>query len=142
MNKYGVKDTFDLMFRDGGEVVLFIDTAKEVTLISTMGRNKLIVRDALVDVKLINDIFSGKFDQRLFSVKGSTSFRDVNTGEDRRVNLDIKELEFKRYELPTGMDVSVVTLQFEFDTWVGLAPNLTLKVEENEDNQWRRDIWS
>jgi hypothetical protein len=130
MKKFGMNNPFDLEFIEGGEVVIHIDTAKEVSLQKNGYRNKLIVKDALVDIDLINDIFNVNRRFMKFSVVGESYARDLDTYYDKRVSLKILEVELVKCIFPTGIEPSVVTLEFDFPNRVDELQNMTLKVNE------------
>lgn len=117
--KYGVREVFDLYIYDNEGLLFKIDTAFEVVLTRDFLRkeNTLIVKDALLDYKLLSDIMNGKYDDRNLRLKGYSIFRNPDTYKDEKVSLNITIAKFMGYQFPTSCsEPSKITLEFNFPT--------------------------
>lgn len=116
--KYGVRDVFDLKVY-GAEGLLFeINTVKGVSFDRNLERreNALIVDDALVDVKVLNDILKGNYDNTYLRIIGETKFRGLDC-IDKDVTLNITVSKIVEYDLYMGYDeVGFSRLVFSFPT--------------------------
>lgn len=123
MNKFGVRDVFEFRIYDmknPDEPLFIIDTASE----SVLRSRDMTVKDALVNVELLNDMMKGKYNLRPLRIVGKTTFRDLEM-KDFDTTLNILNAHLKEFEFPVGgNNPSVVTLEFVFD-----GRNAKLEVE-------------
>jgi hypothetical protein len=133
MVKYGVKEVFDIFVYDKDGLLFKIDTVKDIFIRRNFEKreNELIIKDALLDVDVINDILSGKYDDKHLRINGVSMFRNAETHEDKRVALEITVAKLSKYFFPCSCnEASVVTLGFRFPDRVYDFKNAMLKVEE------------
>lgn len=117
MNKFGVRNPFDLKIYGEEGLLFHIDTAKEVSITRNFGNNtnELTVEDALVDIKVLNDVLNGKYDRKHLRISGVSVFRGLDC-LDRDVELKVTVAKLVGYSLPIGIEPSIVSLTFAFPT--------------------------
>lgn len=116
--KYGVKDVFDMKFFNKKEGLAFVvDTCVEAEIKRVNGVNHFVISDALVDVDLLRKVLRGDYDDLEFKISCESSFRSVEDMMDYKVRTIIRGAKMKSYSFPLGIDPSIVTFEFEFDTF-------------------------
>jgi hypothetical protein len=116
-NKYIANEVFDIYVYSSDGLLFEIDSAKNISVSRDIenGENRLIVKDALLDLDLISDIFDGKYDDKNLRIHGRTILRDINSGKDRNAELDITVAKLIFYSAPFNNDNdTAVNLEFEF----------------------------
>jgi len=116
--KYGVNAVLDLKVYGADGLLFEIDTMKSYVISRNFetGENVLIVEDALVDVKFMNDVFHGKYNNKNLRIKGKTKYRGCDA-VDRKVKLDITIAKMDSYRFEYDSDsVGFVTIEFVFPT--------------------------
>ena len=133
MGKYGVVDVFDLAIYDKDGLVFEIDTVKEIIMErrEDCPNNIMVVKDALFDEDLFNEVMAGKFDHRNLRIIGKSRFRSLD-GSDKDVELRVTASKLTHYSFPTNVgNVSVVDLEFQFPSKDAYGfMNVELKVRD------------
>lgn len=115
-NKFASRDTFDLeILHPNGDTFINIRSAGSIELTFSGVYGKLLVRDAYIDFDIIDLVSNGKMDKE-FSIKGKSIARNVDSGFDYDVSLEIKSCMLSKYKLPMVYGESHPTeLVFSFD---------------------------
>jgi hypothetical protein len=131
---YGLKDVFNFRFYSTGinNALLFkIETVKENTFkMFDDGYSKLIITDALVDIKLLNEILEGRYDLNELKIVGETPVRDLEH-LDHELSLNVNYAKIDALEIAGTCDgCAVVKITFKFRTRLFGKSNVYFTVDK------------
>lgn len=112
MVKYATKDAIDFVLYHNREVILISNTVQSYSL----SNNKLIIRDALIDIEFLTNVLQGRYEGEILQFMGSTNFRGID-GADKETKIIVEIVELDSYGYSSGVEqVSVPTLVLRFPT--------------------------
>lgn len=134
--KFAHNDNFDFEILDSENNLLFkIDTSKGYEFVmlpvKRVNESALIVKDAIIDLKVFEDIMDGKYTDKNLNIKGISYVRDISTHIDEPCELVIKNAKLKSFALGRmGEGAAVVVLKFEAPMYQNGSHNITLNIRE------------
>ncbi|UUV45890.1 hypothetical protein [Bacillus phage vB_BanS-Thrax1] len=130
MNKFGCLEGYDVAITVGG-VTYESDSVQTVDVETFQILHRISIQDSLIDVDLVNAIYSGEFVDKEVDIEAKGVMRGVD-GRDYDSNLCVRNARLVVFNLPNTDDaISNPTLEFE----VGIideygSSNITLSVND------------
>ncbi|UUV46392.1 hypothetical protein [Bacillus phage vB_BanS-Thrax3] len=112
MNKFGCLEGYDVTITVGG-ITYELDSVQTVDVKTFQNLHRISIADSLIDINLVNAIYSGKFFDKEIDIEAKGVMRGVD-GRDYDSNLRVRNARLVVFNLPNTDDaISNPTLEFE-----------------------------